>query len=126
MVKKEAIHQKIKGLREMRNYTQEYMAEVLSISQRAYSSLENGQTQLTVDRLVDVAEALQVNIGEIIGYDNQYVYNNNFNNNATQNKGNLVFNQDNFEEQRQLYERLLAQKEEEIAFLKRLIEKQIR
>lgn len=110
----------------MRNYTQEYMAEVLKISQRAYSSLENGQTQLTVDRLVDVAEALQVNIGEIIGHDNQYVYNNNFNNNATQNKGNLVFNQDNFEEQRQLYERLLAQKEEEIAFLKRLIEKQIR
>jgi transcriptional regulator with XRE-family HTH domain len=110
----------------MRNYTQEYMAEVLSISQRAYSSLENGQTQLTVDRLVDVAEALQVNIGEIIGYDNQYVYNNNFKNNATQNKGNLVFNQDNFEEQRQLYERLLAQKDEEITFLKRLIEKQIR
>jgi transcriptional regulator with XRE-family HTH domain len=102
------------------------MAEVLSISQRAYSSLENGQTQLTVDRLVDVAEALQVNIGEIIGYDNQYVYNNNFKNNATQNKGNLVFNQDNFEEQRQLYERLLAQKDEEITFLKRLIEKQIR
>lgn len=114
-------NQRIKMLREIRNYTQEHMAEVLKISQRSYSSIENGQTQLTVERLFEIAEALQVNVGEIIGSDNQYVYNNNFNNNSTQNKGNLVFHQDNFEEQRNLYERLLQAKESEIVLLKSLV-----
>lgn len=120
---KEDYYTRIRMIREARNYTQEHMAEVLKISQRAYSSLENGQTQLTVDRLFEVAEALQVNIGEIVGYENQFVYNNNFNNNATQNKGNLVFNSDNFREQRALYERIIKQKDTEIAFLRELIKK---
>lgn len=108
----------------MRNFTQEYMAEVLQLSQRSYSSIENGQTQLTVERLFEICQALQVNIGEVIGIDNQNVYNTNFNNNATQNKGNLVFNRDNFEEQRQLFERIIKTNEEEIKFLKSIIEKQ--
>lgn len=116
-------HKKIKQYRELRNYTQEHMAELLKISQRAYSSIESGQTQLTVERLFEISTALQINIGDIIGSENQYIYNNNFNNNATQNKGSLVFNQDNFEEQRELYERLLKAKEEEIEFLKSLINK---
>ncbi len=31
------------------------------------------------------------------GLENKFVYNNSFNNNGPENKGNLVFNQDNFE-----------------------------
>lgn len=115
-------HKKIKQFREMRNFTQEYMADILKVSQRAYSSIENGQTQLTVERLFEISQTLQVNVGEIIGVDNKFIYNNNFNNNATQNKGNLVFNQDTFEEQKELYERLLKSKETEITFLRKIIE----
>ena len=106
----------------MRNFTQEYMAEILQLTQRSYSSIENGQTQLTVERLFEICQALQVNIGEVIGVDNQSIYNTNFNNNATQNKGNLVFNRDNFEEQRQLFERIIKNHEDEIKFLKSIIE----
>jgi len=36
-------HEKIKKFRELRNYTQEYMAENLNVTQRAYSSIENGK-----------------------------------------------------------------------------------
>ncbi len=111
-------HKRIKTLRETKNLTQEHMADVLHLSQRAYSSIENGQTQLTVERLYEIAEALQVSIGEIIGVENQNVYNNNFNNHALNNKGNLVFKQDAFDEQRSLYERMLALKDEQIKELK--------
>jgi transcriptional regulator with XRE-family HTH domain len=111
-------HKRIKAFRETKNYTQEHMAEVLHLSQRAYSSIENGQTQLTVERLYEIAEALKVSIGEIIGVENQNVFNNNFNNHALHNKGNLVFHQDAFDEQRNLYERLLASKDDEIKTLK--------
>jgi transcriptional regulator with XRE-family HTH domain len=118
-------HKKIKQFRELRNYTQEHMADQLKISQRSYSSIENGQTQLTVDRLFEISEALQISIGEIIGSENQYIYNNNFNNNATQNKGNLIFNQDNFIEQKELYERIIKSKEDEIEILKNVLKSNI-
>jgi transcriptional regulator with XRE-family HTH domain len=54
------ITQKIRRLRELRNYRQEYMAEQLGISQNAYSRLENGETKLDVERLRKIAEVLEV------------------------------------------------------------------
>jgi len=116
-------HKRIKSFREIKNYTQEYMAEVLHLSQRAYSSIENGQTQLTVERLFEIAKVLQVPINDIIGVDTQNIYNNSFNNNALHNKG-MNFYQNSFDEQKILYERLLQAKDDEIKELKdRLNEK---
>lgn len=42
---------KIRYLREFNNYTQEYVADELEISQNAYSLLEKGTTKITIDRL---------------------------------------------------------------------------
>lgn len=114
-------HERVRKLREFRNYTQEYMAEQLNLSQRAYSSLENGKTQLSVERLVDICKLLDVSIGEILDIENQNIYNNNFNNNAENNHGNLIFKKDDFEEQRKLYERIIEMKDSEILFLKEQI-----
>lgn len=115
-------HSNIKKLREKKNYTQEFMAETLGVSQRAYSSIENGHTQLTVDKLLEISDTLKVSVADIIGYDSRYVYNNNFNNNATENKGNLIFKQESFDEYKELYERLLESKNKEIKLLKNLLE----
>ncbi|NLA25332.1 MAG: helix-turn-helix transcriptional regulator [Bacteroidales bacterium] len=114
-------HGRIKSIRESKNLTQEHIANKLNISQRAYSSIENGKTQLTVDRLFEIADALQVSVGTLMSSDSQSVYYNNFNNHSTHNNGNLVFNQDTFNEQKKLYERLLQAKEDEIIYLKELL-----
>lgn len=114
-------HEKVRKLREFRNYTQEYMTEQLNLSQRAYSSLENGKNQLSVERLVDICKLLDVSIGEFLDIENQNIYNNNFNNNAENNHGNLIFKKDDFEEQRKLYERIIEMKDNEILFLKEQI-----
>ena len=71
-------HEKLKKFRELRNYTQEYMAENLDITQRAYSSIENGKTQLTVDRLFEIAKILNVTVIEILDLEITTSYNNNF------------------------------------------------
>lgn len=114
-------YKRIKQFREMRNYTQEYMASVLNLSQRAYSSIENGQTQLTVDRLYEIAQTLEIPVVDIIGMENKNIYNNNFNNHAINNKASLIYNQGNFEEYKMLYERIVKGKEEEIIALKEMI-----
>lgn len=56
----------IRSIREHRNYTQEYLAAKLRISQNAYSKIELGYTKLTIDRLFLVANILEVDPVELI------------------------------------------------------------
>ncbi|WEK37632.1 MAG: helix-turn-helix transcriptional regulator [Candidatus Pseudobacter hemicellulosilyticus] len=50
---------RIRTLRRNREYSQEYMALLLNISQNAYSRLENGKTPITIDRLYQICSILQ-------------------------------------------------------------------
>lgn len=52
--------QKLRLLREFRNYSQEYIAEKLGITQNAYSRIENNQTKLTAERLGRLAVILNI------------------------------------------------------------------
>lgn len=52
--------QKLRVYREFRNYSQEYIAEKLGITQNAYSRIETNQTRLTAERLRQVAEILSI------------------------------------------------------------------
>ena len=54
------VAQNIRKIREYRNYTQEYLAAKLRISQNAYSKIELGHTKITVDRLFRIADILEV------------------------------------------------------------------
>lgn len=111
-------HLKIKHLRELRNYTQEYIGHVLGLSQRAYSAIENGKTQLTIERLHEICQILNVSIADVLELESKTTYNNNFNNHATENKGSLVFRQDDVEEIKNIYERIIKGKDDEIQFLR--------
>jgi DNA-binding XRE family transcriptional regulator len=50
----------IRHLRRKKEYSQEYMAAHLDISQNAYSKLETGKIPMTVDRLCEVARILDI------------------------------------------------------------------
>ena len=56
----------IRHKREYRNYTQEYLALKLSISQNAYSKIELGYTKITVERLFQIADVLEFDVVELI------------------------------------------------------------
>lgn len=115
-------HFKIKHLRELRNFTQEFIAHSLGLSQRAYSSIENGKTQLTIERLKEITQILNVSIGDILDIESQTTYNNNFNNHAAENKGSLIFKKDDIEELKNLYDRIIKGKDDEILFLRNQLE----
>ncbi|HWZ36644.1 MAG TPA: helix-turn-helix transcriptional regulator [Mucilaginibacter sp.] len=59
----------IRSKREEKNYTQEYLAYKLDISQNAYSKIELGYTKITVERLFQIAEILEINAAEILDAD---------------------------------------------------------
>ena len=61
-----AIAANIRNKREFRNYTQEYLAFKLNISQNAYSKIELGYTKITVERLFQIAEVLELDVVDLI------------------------------------------------------------
>jgi GAF domain-containing protein len=50
-----------------RNYSQDYLAYKLNISQNAYSKVELGYTKITLERLIVIAGVLQVPLNKLIG-----------------------------------------------------------
>jgi len=60
---------KIKRIRELKNYTQEYLAEQLGISQAAYSKIEKTKVNLAIGRLEQIAIVLEVGIEDIINFE---------------------------------------------------------
>ena len=64
---------KLKQLRELKNYTQEYMATELGLSTRAYSKIEAGETQLTINRLNEISRVLGIEPMEILGFDHKNI-----------------------------------------------------
>jgi transcriptional regulator with XRE-family HTH domain len=56
----------IRKVREFRNYTQDYLAAKLNISQNAYSKIELGYSNITLNRLINIAEVLQFEVTDLI------------------------------------------------------------
>ena len=69
-LKTRAIVANIRKIRELRNYTQDYLAVKLKISQNAYSKIELGYSSITVHRLIQIAEILEVKLIDIVDSDN--------------------------------------------------------
>lgn len=62
---------KIKKLREFRNFTQHYMADKLGIAQPTYSKLENEQEEISEDKLQKIAKILDLNVADILNFDDR-------------------------------------------------------
>lgn len=53
---------KIKILRLEKNFTQDYLAEQLNISQSYYAKIENGKKEMSIKMFFDVLKVLEVDI----------------------------------------------------------------
>jgi transcriptional regulator with XRE-family HTH domain len=109
---------KIKQIRELKNVSQEFVANKLGLSIRAYSKIETGETQLTINRLNEISEALGVDPIEVLGFDDKQVFNN------CKQDGNFgsgnIYNA--FPEKLiQQYEKTIAVLEDEVKLLKSLL-----
>ncbi|ABQ07216.1 MULTISPECIES: helix-turn-helix transcriptional regulator [Flavobacterium] len=116
-----SIKSKIKSIRELKNYTQEYMADQLGVTQAGYSKIEKGKTILSYVKLVEIAKILEVSVEDIISFDSQRYFNNFNTVKGNSNNGNILINSNNGEALKELYEdkiklleKLLNKTEEEL------------
>lgn len=114
------IGKNIRKLREIKGYSQEYMAHELNINQASYAKLENSSTKITVDRLFAISKLLETDVADILELNKQTIFNQN--NNTT---ANAFANVENLhQENREVYEKLIQAKDEQIVLLKELLAKQ--
>jgi transcriptional regulator with XRE-family HTH domain len=115
------IHQpetKIKQIRELKNFTQEYVAQQLGLSTRAYSKIETGETQLTINRLNEISAILEVQPMEVLGFDDKKIFN------INHSTGNNGYNNIMYPEKLiQQYEETIQALKEQIAVMKLLMDK---
>ncbi|WP_447640692.1 MULTISPECIES: helix-turn-helix domain-containing protein [Chitinophagaceae] len=70
------IAQNIRTVRELKNLTQEYVAEKLHMSVANYSNIESGKTNITLVRLEEIANVLGVDYQNILSLTPSQVFNN--------------------------------------------------
>lgn len=66
---------KIKKIRELNNFSQNYMAKKLNISQPSYSNMESGVDEISEERLQKIAELLKVEVSDIENFDDRAILN---------------------------------------------------
>ncbi|WP_295794671.1 helix-turn-helix transcriptional regulator [Mucilaginibacter sp.] len=119
MMRGNIIGKKIRTLRELKGYSQDYVAGKLDIAQNTYSKIESNQTKLNTDILERIAEVLEVSITDLLS-EEPIVLNFNGVNHGAQGKFDLI---EHFHSgQKELYEKIIASKDEEIARMQKIID----
>ena len=109
------IGHKIKKVRELKNYTQEHLAEKLGMSLAGYGKIERDDTDVPFSRLEQIADVLGVRVEDITSFDEKYIFN--LNNNKF--KDFIVHNQVS-EKERELYEKNIKNLEDKILLMEKL------
>ena len=92
----------IRKVRELRNFTQEYMAGQLGITQAGYSKIESGATDISFSKIEEIATILKVTPADLVAFDSQKYFNS-FNNVKGSNNGSVIIDMQTAEVKR-LYE----------------------
>lgn len=119
------IGNKLRQLRINKGYSQEYMAEILAVSQKTYSNMENDKTSISIEALKKIAEEYRVNILKLLSDEKIMVQQNNFLDLSS--KQEIIYNHITDELINQLKSRIedlknsLVEKEKHITTLEKLL-----
>ena len=119
--KVEKVIKNIASTRTKKGYTYENMAHELSITPAAYRKIETGETKLTVERLFHISKILNTSVPDLLEVGTLLQQTNNESATGYQQKIEKIENF--YQENKEIYEKLLQSKEEQIALLKTFLGK---
>ena len=114
----------IRKLREKKGFSQEYVAQELGINQSTYGKIERENTKISIDRLMKISEILNEDIINLLDLNPKNTFHQTNQGNAYSYVENI--NNENAEllkELKEVYEKLIKSKDEQIELLKSLITK---
>ncbi len=99
------IGNKLRKLRMGKGYSQEYLAEVLEVSQKTYSNMENNKSSISIETLKKIAEEYKIDLIELLSDDKVIVQNNSSRESSTF-QGGIIINHMSEELLNQMKERI--------------------
>ena len=66
------IHEKIRMMREINQWTQEELAEKLNISPSGYAKIERGENSINIERLEQIANVFNIDVWELMKPTEKY------------------------------------------------------
>ena len=110
---------KIRDIRKQKGYSNEVMAMDLGMSTSAYNKLERMESSISLERFIKIIEILNVPYSEFFDLTVKSIYRQDLKDNSI---GHYEV-QTLYQENREVYEKLIASKDEQIALLKNLLER---
>ena len=68
------VHEKIRTLREAKNWSQDEMAKRLNMSVNGYAKIERGETQAYIAKLEKIAKVFDMDLIELIPQNGHHIY----------------------------------------------------
>lgn len=120
------MHDKIRLMREVRQWSQEEMANKMNMSLSGYAKIERGETKLHYDKLVQIAQIFNMNLSDLVDSDKGLFFymNENCDNNSLtyySSSNVIALEIEKLKSSLSHKDELLAQKEKEIQSLKKII-----
>jgi transcriptional regulator with XRE-family HTH domain len=69
------MNENVKIIRELKNFTQKFMASQLMMSQSNYSRIEKGTVNISIDKLEKISSIFELSVSDIINFDESVVRN---------------------------------------------------
>lgn len=69
------IGHKIRKIRELRDYSRQYMASRLNLASNSYAKIERNEVNISFNRLEDIAKILNVSVIYLIKFDERKILN---------------------------------------------------
>ena len=120
------MHDKIRMMRELRQLSQEDMAEKMNMSPSGYAKIERGETRLQYDKLVQIAQIFNVSLSDLVDNDKGVIFFMNKNGNNTSanyysGDHSIMFEIEKLKLQLIHKNELLEKKEKELEMLRKMI-----
>ena len=109
------VHEKIRFMREAKDWSQEEMAVKLNMSVSGYSKIERGESRAYIPKLEQIAEVLEVDLTELIAFGERHIL---INENSNNHSGNVIGSSPELVFENQKLHLILAHKDETIEHLR--------
>lgn len=113
---------KIRKIRELKGYSQEYVASQLSLTTKGYSNIENNITKVSIERLASICSIFEITPEAMIDFDlEKSIKEVSFlSKNQKENDSQVILSL--VEKERELYETRISDLESQVEFLRKMLE----
>jgi transcriptional regulator with XRE-family HTH domain len=118
----DSVISKIKEIRKLKGFSHEYIADTLQISVSAYNKIERQETKLTLERLLQIQQILDVPLSKLLDLKAENIYNQDLKDNAVGHISHQEI-QNLYQENKENTQNLITAYKEQIAFLRKQLEK---